>query len=133
MSRLRPLFALLLLACWLPATQHCGLEAAGLLPAAHADEAGPACCAEDGAAPCERDGCDLVESASYLKAGLSLKAPAPDLLLCARLFHLSPAPGTVRSEPAMPVVAAENPAGWVPVRHFARRAAPRSRAPSLPV
>src|SRR5690242_15575628 len=75
MRRLLPLLSLLSLALWLPMTQHCGLEAAGLLPVA-LEENDAHCSAKSGSA----DGCDLVENGSYKPAAQARGVSAPALL-----------------------------------------------------
>ena len=60
-SSFRHVVALVLLALWLPATQHCGLEAAGLIGAdgPHVTHEG---CAGSNFDHCTHDGCNVVES-----------------------------------------------------------------------
>lgn len=119
-----------LLAIWLAATQHCGLEAAGLLETHSEDGAVPLCCSSSG--PCTQDGCTLVERGSLAPSNTVLKIPAPALnecicRLCTRLVI-----PVVASEPALEFAhAADEPRGWVPMWHFVRRAAQPPRAPSV--
>lgn len=121
-----------LLAIWLPVTQHCDLEAAGLL-AAHDDvhAAETDCC--EPTTPCSHDGCEVVENGTYLPADNVVKVLTPDLFVCTCFlfarFDAFDAP--VSDEPDLPDVAAMRPQAWVPTWHFARRAAPLSRAPSV--
>ena len=126
--------ALVLVALWLPVTLHCDLDAAGLLTAHDTSHANSDCCAStqaaDQASPCADDSCELVENGLYQSTGSLLQVTAPSLtastwFLCLQLAAL-PRP----IEPVTPVVAVKQPPGWVPTWHFARRAAPLSRAPS---
>jgi len=126
-SRFRPLIALVLLTLWLPITQHCGLEAAGLIEAeaAHADSS----CCHEVSDPCTHDGCAVVES-GFTKPALAALKVAPPAEVCADLLGLplwTPVPADA---PALSVVSPDRPLDWVPARHFVRRAAPLSRAPS---
>jgi hypothetical protein len=124
--------AFALLALWLPVTQHCDLEAAGVL-AAHADAnthaAENGCC--EPSEPCAHDGCELVENGIYHASGSLLKTVTPALLVFTCFLSPQLAAPDPRVEPALPVVADVKPQGWVPTWHFVRRAAPLSRAPSL--
>lgn len=128
MSRLRVLTALVLLTLWLPITQHCGLEAAGLIEADAAHDAG-GCCREV-SDPCTHDGCNVVESGFTKPALVALKVAPPSgacvCLLCLPLCVTDPA-----AVPELTVAAPDRPLDWVPAWHFVRRAAPLSRAPSL--
>jgi hypothetical protein len=128
--RLRSITALLLLGLWLPVTQHCGLEAAEWL-LDNCDHAGEAAQhASDKA--CTADGCDVVESGVYYSDAAAAKVPAPALhtgscLLCLRMSEPQPA-----ATPAW-TRASDRPPGWMPGRHFARRAALPARAPDCAV
>ena len=120
---------LLLLALWVPATQHCDLKAVGLL-AAHADHEANASCTESHA-PCPSENCQVIEDGSYKPSGTLAKAPSPSLFACVFSLCLQPAALDALHEPVTPVVARENPLSWVPTRHFVRGAAPQPRAPSV--
>lgn len=118
MRRLRFLAAWWLLALWLPATLHCSLDQAGVF-----GETQP--CAE----ACATDNCDVLESGLFNSAGVSLKVPAPSVLLClCCLTEVAPEP---------PVVPALSPEGTVSPPELARtwqftaRAALPPRAPSF--
>ena len=125
----RHIIAVLLLALWMPATQHCNLQAAGLIDA-HGEHTDSACLG--GGNPCSHDGCIMVEGITYKPSGdLLLKVPAPDLLVCSCFLCLQLVYRDLRIEPLTPVVAAEKPQAWVSIWHFVRRAAPLSRAPSV--
>lgn len=127
-SYLRRMTVFALLAFWLMATQHCGLEAAGLLDN-HPESASPVCC--NGQGHCTHDGCDLVERGSITSSNGSIKVPMPSMhecvcLLCLQVVALS------FVEPAKESVQGiDKPLGWVPTWHFERRAAPSPRAPAL--
>lgn len=124
MRRLLPLLSLLLLATWLPATEHCALEAAGLLA-----ETCPDGCA---ATPGGKDGCDTVENGGYKLSGDTLKVPAPDLFICACNFCWIQIQLDATRELVPPSGALyERPHDWVASWQFVRRAAPPSRAPTL--
>ncbi len=76
--------ALLMLALWLPATQHCDLEAAGINFLTHEDHASSSC--EDA---CKDDICHNVEGAAFTKEAGALRVlPPPEFTLCACLLHL---------------------------------------------
>ena len=128
-SLFRRVIAIALLALWLPVTQHCGLEAAGLV-SAHVPHPAPAQCCDTGG-PCSHDGCSLVES-GLTKPGTELsKLPAPAFFVLASFLCLQFSAPDSLSEPALVVADSEQPLDWVPAWQFVRRAAPLSRAPSL--
>ena len=131
MSRLsRMILALTLALLWLPATVHCGLEAAGLLE--HVET----CChdehpSETDSAPahCGTGNCGVVESGDYQPAHNLLKVSAPVAVLCfSNLIELVPVavidPVIEASEEA------ESPPEIRRTWHFVERAAPSPRAPS---
>lgn len=128
----RRLTALVLLAFWLVATQHCALEAAGLF-ASHAGEetAATGCCATttDG---CAADGCETVEGSFYRVDSGSLKVATPDLSACLCLLSLEFAllpPATELSPTAVHWLDAAD--DWVPAWRFERRAAAPAHAPDM--
>lgn len=127
---LRRIIAIVLLALWLPTTQHCGLEAAELI-AAEIPHGAEAKCCEMGDSPCTHDGCNVVESSLIKSSSDPLKVPTPSLAACACLLCLQLVPPVVAAEPIFAVTASESPEHWVPVWQFVRRAAPPVRAPSL--
>ena len=128
MHLLRRISLLLLLALWLPATQHCALEASGLIAVTCADELGN--CATNGGAS---DGCGVLEGGAYKLSSTVVKAPAPDFQVIAYFLWLRIPPPKARTETTVfPVVAMDRPLGWIPAWQFVRRAALPSRAPSLP-
>jgi hypothetical protein len=122
--RLTKLAALLLVAFWLPATQHCALEAAGMLSTTCLDHC-------DAAESSGKDGCGSIENGSYKPTGNTLKVAAPQLLtcLCFLCLHLEPkAPDGSRSLIGGALRQAD---AWIPTWQFVRRAAPLPGAPSL--
>lgn len=127
MSTLRHVIAVVLLALWLPATQHCGLEAAGLDFLTHEDHASSTC--RD---TCTDDACHNIEGISFTKEVNSLRAlPAPVADFCYCLIHLV-------TPPAVEDVALKYSAGDSPelqVLHgtwsFARRTSLPARAPDF--
>ena len=130
MRRLRPFpLACLALALWLWGTQHCTLEAAGVL-----DGTGLAApCESDATGHCANDGCDTVENGAYRAAEASVhiaapEAVCPDCLRCLALLA-PPAAAPVCFATAEPVA---SDLSWVPAWHFERRLAPPSRAPARP-
>ncbi len=124
----RHIIAVVLLALWMPATQHCNLEAAGLIDA-HAEHKDSACFG--GENPCSHDGCRVIEEITYKPSADLLKVPAPDLLVCSRFLCLQLAYRELSVESVTPIAPAEKPQAWVPIWHFVRRAAPLCRAPSV--
>jgi hypothetical protein len=128
----RPIIALVLLAVWLPATLHCGVEAAGFA-------LGSPCCADSDSdhapaseASCETDGCGVVESG--FRSSPSLSVPAPVALLSASpIWTLSLVPALAPLSPPVTGVVEARTAppeinhSWV----FVTRAAPLPGAPAL--
>lgn len=129
-STLRHIIAIVLLALWLPTTQHCGLEAAGLIAAESPHGADVGCC-QTGSGPCTHDGCNVVESGLIKSSNEAIKVPTPSLAACTCFLCLQLLPPVVAVEPILAVTSSESPEHWVPVWQFVRRAAPLSRAPSL--
>ena len=107
---------MLLLALWLPATLHCALEQAGLLPEATA-------CSDK----CIADNCGQFEDGLYAKsASIALKAPTFFPLLCL------PAPATeVIFVPSIAPERMSCPPELSGHWQFVFRAAPLPGAPSL--
>lgn len=123
---LRSPVALLLLALWLPATQHCvfgaaldwEVERSGTT--CHHDESGT-----------HEDVCTMVEGGDYLAGATLAHVPAPNLttLACLACLHaqlLAEAPPL-----APPAWAKNSPDEWVPRWAFVARAALPARAPTL--
>jgi hypothetical protein len=125
MRRVFSILSLLLAVTWLPATQHCLLEATGLMVETCADN-----CQQDADV---KDGCGTLESGSYKPSVYSLRASAPTLLALA-VGYLSL--DLIQSEAtSVPVIAPgesfERPRDWASTWHFVRRSAPSPRAPSV--
>lgn len=121
MTRLSSFLSLLLLALWLPATQHCALEATGVLT-------------DRCTAPCASgaDNCGAIEDGAYKPSTTATTAPAPALR--ADVAHLGQA--LIRPAAAsVPTILSGAPDArapdWVLTWQFVRRAAPSPRAPSL--
>lgn len=130
MSRLLYSFVtFVLLALWLPATQHCGLEAAGLITADSADE--PIACCAPTATVCAYDSCHVIEQFAPKTANDSLQVPTPDFVACACLLCIQLLDRELSAAADVSIVATDQPMGWVPTWHFARRAAPLPRAPAI--
>jgi len=124
MRRLSHLLSLILLTVWLPATQHCNLEAAGIIATQCTDG-----CKSDAQSS---DGCGIVEAGLYKISGDAVKAIAPNLLasnlfLWVRFIGLVDRPESTRA-PSEPF---RRPLDWVTAWNFVRRAAPPCRAPSV--
>ncbi len=131
MRRIRILFALLLALVWLPATVHCGLDAAGLF--AHADS-----CCSDGdehlphQSKCGADGCDVVENGGYQVTGGYVKIPTP-LWQENLLTLIASVPALIEESELVAVEAVESPPEMKRTWHIVSRAALSPRAPSLTV
>lgn len=121
--RLKTLFkivTLAMLALWLPATLHCGLEAAGIELLSHLDEQ---------AQSCEDDVCDAIEGGDYGKVAAHQRILPPAAMAdvpLLRSFH------PLRLIPPGQFFAADDPPE-VEVLHrswsFLRRTALPARAP----
>lgn len=128
MNRLRIMIAVLLAALWLPATQHCGLEAAGLLADQCGDGRGPTDCVANG--NCANDDCGTLEGGDYRSDVAPLKLSSPQWFTC--VFLLSEAIAATPAEPdSAPTAgdALDRPREWVPGWQFERRAAAPAHAP----
>jgi hypothetical protein len=125
----RQIVALILLAVWIPATQHCVLEVADLL-SLHAQHSGNVeCCDADSASTAD---CEMGELIAYRSSNDALVISAPDFVAC--VYHLSIClfDRSLRTDLGVPIVA-DKAIDWVPDWHFARRAARLARAPSMHV
>lgn len=136
---MRPLvqcIALFMATIWLPATQHCMLDAIGLIEAHvidHDHQTG--CDRHTDTAQHAHDTCVLVEFSSWLNTAEHLNAPAPSIHdVCACLIetifssiNINTLCISERPTPPYP----SDPPDWIPSRHFTERTAPVSRAPSL--
>lgn len=127
-NRLRTIIALLLLALWLPATQHCGLEAAGVI-AASVDCHEPSDCTSPHAqSHCATDNCDLVENTAYKTSLGTLKIAAPSVLTCLCCLHeITPETIVV---PLISPARTNTPPELAPTWRFVARAAAMPRAPT---
>jgi len=124
MRRFSRLFSLVLLTIWLPVTQHCNLEAAGMVAKSHSAKSVP------GRNSASIDGCDLVKNSNF--AAKEMKVPQPELLACACLICLhTVSPVEISDTADLPADAFERPLNWLTTWHFVRRAAPPSRAPTV--
>lgn len=123
-GRLPRLLCFLLALAWVPVTQHCELEALGVI-ASQCNSAGHA----DGHS-CRGDTCDAVESGAYKPASGDLKLASPVLLACTftMVAGLAATIPPVADIPAP--TATEPPRELRPTWQFVHRAAPLSRAPS---
>ena len=129
MRRFRALLAVLLALLWLPATLHCGLEAADLLASHCAEDDGHGC--SPTAADCSSDACGIVESPGYRgeECTLELEPPGPGDLVW--LVHLLAGPTeTMEVADAPPVDGWNRSPAWVPAWSFDRRAAAPAQAPN---
>lgn len=122
----RQIVAFVLLALWMPATQHCVF---GAVTGWLGEVCDTACEHDNGTA--HEDVCTVVESGDYTPAASLAHVPAPNLttLACLACLHarlLSEAPPL-----APPTWTKDDPADWVPTWAFAARAALPGRAPNL--
>ncbi|HVU18304.1 MAG TPA: hypothetical protein VHD32_15480 [Candidatus Didemnitutus sp.] len=124
MTRVSKLMAMVLLALWMPATQHCALEAVGALITTCTDN-----CAT-GESP-DKDGCGSIESGNFKPSGAIVKAPAPSLFACAFHLCLQLAPQAHHESISLIGCAVVRADAWIPTWQFVRRAAPLPGAPSL--
>jgi len=120
--------AFLLLALWLPATQHCGLEAAGLF--SHAMECHEAddCPTPPLQSHCDTDNCQPIEDTAYKTSSTTIEIAAPLALTCLCCLH-EITPETI----VVPLISPERtntPPELVPTWRFVARAAGEPRAPS---
>lgn len=87
------------------------------------------CCASS--QQCAEDHCDLVEQGSAITSSVLLKVPMPILQACSCLVCLGLIAAPLDAEPSLALAQGiDEPLGWVPTWHFARRAAQLPRAPS---
>lgn len=127
---LRNLSFLILAALWLPVTQHCALEAAGL--SATELQADAATCSHADESGCRTDDCHQLEGGRY-RTGSQASLPKPSLFL-ASLFD---APCALRLQTLFAEKAAteseafDRPVNFSPGWIFVQRAALPPRAPSF--
>lgn len=127
-NRMRTIIALLLLALWLPATQHCGLEAAGMISSAVDCHEANDCQTPHEKSNCDADNCQAVENAAYKNSLTVLKIDTPAVLTCLCCLH-EITPETIW----VPLISPERtttPPELAPSWHFIARAAPSPRAPT---
>lgn len=117
-----------MLALWLPATQHCGLEAAGVI-AASVDCHEPSDCKVPHAqSHCDTDNCQAVETPAYKNSLTTLKVAEPAVLTCLCCLHVI-SPETI----VVPLISPERsntPPELAPTWRFVARAAAMPRAPT---
>lgn len=128
-SRLYSIIAVLLLAIWLPVTQHCGLEAAGLLVTAIDCHDTSDCASDHDQTTCGTDGCQIVEDGSYKSNldTLTLLPPVLSALTCLCCLH-DITPETIIVSLISPA-RSDAPPELAPTWQFTSRAAPSPRAP----
>jgi hypothetical protein len=118
-----------LLAFWLVATQHCGLESLGLF--AHHDEGvTTGCCV--GTDGCATDDCRVVEEGAYRIDADGLEVSAPRVTFLASLLDWRvavPEPDREYESRILPDKALDGPLDWVRSWQFVRRAAALAHAP----
>ena len=131
MSRVRnKLVAACLLAFWLVATQHCGLESAGLFAAHESASDATGCCASsDG---CATDGCEMVEEGAYRSDNAGLAIMSPQLSACPwpMVWSIDVPARESRAEVSFRRQF-ERPLDWLPTWQFVQRTALSPRAPSF--
>jgi hypothetical protein len=130
-KRLFQTVAVLLLALWLPATLHCDLEAAELwIEHDDAHAAVPDSCCDAGLG-CTHDACDTLEGSAVKSSDSFARAPLPVPFVCLCLINVLPVEAVSLVSPVPIQARIDQALDWVPTVHFARRAAPLSRAPSF--
>lgn len=122
--------AVMALAFWLAAAQHCNLEAAGIFTSHASESSDTGCCASSGGG-CASDGCELVENGAFRNTQDDVIVLIPCLSCCECLICLSlvvPPPATLELMASPDCL--ERPLDWVPTWQFVQRAALSPRAPS---
>jgi hypothetical protein len=89
------IIAVVLLAVWLPATQHCDLEAAGIEFITLGDHHASSSCQD----VCQDDACHTIEGVSYGKAASDLRVLPPPASFAFCLLSLLVAPVLMEREP----------------------------------
>lgn len=130
MQRLRPILALFVAALWLAATQHCGLEAAGVL-AQHCEQGSGSNSRGCAGSDCAVDGCKTVEDGSYRSSTAVVKIAPPVSTVCACLICIRAAVANLQFEPIVRAAEFSRPLDWVASWQFERRAALPPGAPSV--
>lgn len=109
--------------CWVPITQHCRFEAAGLSVVE---------CEHAPSVVCSADCCGVVESGSYKNRAGKLKVSAPAILTSTwQIVVLAAEIALPEPSPRWPELI--RPPEWIPSWQFVRRAAPPSRAPNVSI
>lgn len=130
MPRLRNFIAVVFaLTLWFGATQHCNLEAAGIL-APHEESTNGGC--PISADVCHGDGCGLVESGAYRASDSDASIQAPVLAVCGCLLCVSlvcaPSGDVLTDSVSAPI---DRVQPWVSNWHFDRRTVAAPGAPSF--
>ena len=124
---------LLLLTTWSVASEHCSLEAIGLIGA---EAATTPCCDDGGNTECSDDSCQVVEGIACRAPSDQLSVAAPHLIAAITPDFLALPTALAPPKATLPRwsygVAAPSHA-WLPDRHFTQRTAPLSRAPGYVV
>jgi hypothetical protein len=128
-TRTSTFVALLLLALWLPATQHCGLEAAGVLTSAVECHDAASCDEPQGTSPCDLDNCQSIEDAAYKAKQTYVQLSTPVELACLCCLNAI-TPKTIIVSMITPAQT-DAPPELAPSWQFTTRAAPAPRAPSI--
>jgi hypothetical protein len=119
------------LAVWLVATQHCNLEAAGILTH-HGSEGPEAGCCGGSNQGCSTDGCETLENGAYRNSSEGKVLFAPSFACCHCFICLSvvfpPVEATMSSTWRTDF---ERPLEWVATWQFVRRAALLPGAPGF--
>ena len=120
------IIALLLLALWLPATQHCALIAAS---GGELDCCSSTCTADQ--RDMHMDACSVVESGDYGSDSRMARTPAPDLVFVACLACIHARLLVSLQDSPLPPFHKDDPTAWIPRWYFDARAALPARAPTL--
>jgi hypothetical protein len=118
--------AFVLLALWMPATQHCAF---GAVTAWESSLCETVCNHE--AEGTHEDACTVVESGDYTSSITLAHVPAPQLTTLACLACLNARIVSEATQLAPPAWSKDDPADWVPQWAFIARAALPARAPTL--
>lgn len=123
MVRISKVVAVLLLAMWLPATQHCALEAIGAIATTCADH----CSTSESVG---KDSCGSIEKGNFKPTANSLKVSTPDLFACVCFLCLQLEPQSTDVSISLAKDGSGRAEVWFSTWQFARRAAPLPGAPS---
>jgi hypothetical protein len=122
----RQIVAFVLLALWMPATQHCAFGAVTAWESSLCETV----CNHD-AEGTHEDACTVVESGDYTLSITLAHLPAPQLTTLACLACIHARLLSQATPLAPPAWSKDDPAGWVPKWAFVARAALPARAPTL--